>query len=363
MIKIADYENCKIAILDTLKDKGKSKRGNKISIRRKKCMRAQVRKIKAHLARKAWRLKNVLESEAYKPPKFKEFYIYDGSNHKRRHITVPDLHSQFVHHAIFNVLGKTIERRNYFYDCGNMPKKGQALAIKQVKALFKDKHNKYYAQFDVSKYYDSVPHKPLIWLVRNRVTKDKAALKLLWKIIQSSGKCGRGMAIGFYSSQYLAVLYLQGLDYKITQDFAPACGYVRYVDDGVIVGSNKRVLQKAIIKIAEYLKTAELKIKGVWEVRKIDKRLMLFLGYRFGRGVTILSKGNMLKIARAARYAMGRVPTPHRAAQLISHWGQLKACDSYNFRLAHFDKFVSINKCKEVISNDYKRRQRAKCGV
>ena len=145
MIEIADYENCKTAILDTLVDKGKAKHGKKQSTRKKKCARAQIRKIKAHLGRKAWRLKTVMENERYVPPKFKEFNIYDGRKHKRRHITVPDLHSQFVHHAVFNVIGKIIERRNYFYDCGNMTGKGQALAIKRVKALFK-KHGVYEAK-------------------------------------------------------------------------------------------------------------------------------------------------------------------------------------------------------------------------
>lgn len=242
-----------------------------------------------------------------------------------------------------------------------MPGKGQHLAIKHAKCLFADKQNKYYAQFDVAKYYDSIPHKQLIWLLRNRITKDKPTLRLLWEIIKSSGKQGRGLAIGFYSSQYLAVLYLQSLDYKITQEFAPGCGYVRYVDDGMIVGSNKRVLRRALQLIANHLQALGLRIKGIWTVRKITDRLALFLGLRFGRGYTILGKHIMYRIARAARYAAGRRPTPHRAAQLLSYWGTLKQCDSYHFRRMRFDPFVSIKICKEVVRNDCKRRQPA-CG-
>lgn len=361
MEQIAQYDNCKTAITDALKDKNKKKRSsaNDNHKSRNKNKR-RIIKIKAHLKRTAWRLKTVLEGESYKAPKMHEFHVRDGANNKLRHITAPDLHSQFVHHAVFNVVGQTIERRNYFYDCGNMPRKGQSLAIKRTKALFRDKRNKYYAQFDVSKYYDSIPHKSVIWLLRNRITKDKPTLRLLWKIIKSSGKCGRGLAIGFYSSQYLAVLFLQDLDYKITQKYAPGCGYVRYVDDGVITGSNKRVLRRTLDKIAEYLQMHGLHIKGVWAVRRISDRLMLFLGLRFGRGYTIMGKALMYRISRAARYAANRKPTLHRAAQLLSYWGTLKMCDSYHFRQKHFDPNVSIKNCKEVISNACKQQYLAR---
>lgn len=348
MQQIATYENCKIAIHDTLKGKTKSRR---------------AKKIRSSIPRTAWRLKTVLESGTYKAHKMREFYVRDGAKRKVRHITIPDLHSQFVHHAVFNVIGKTIEKRNYFYDCGNMSGKGCRLAIKRTKRLFADKKNKYYAQFDVSKYYDSIPHKPLIWMLRNRITKDKPTLRLLWEIIKSSGKQGRGLAIGFYSSQYLAVLYLQGLDYKITQEFAPGCGYVRYVDDGIIVGGNRRVLERALYLIENYLRTIGLRIKGVWKVRKIKERLAPFLGMRFGRGYVIMGKHIMYRISRAARYAAGRKLTQHRASQLLSYWGTLKQCDSYNFRRTRFDTFVSISHCKEVMKNVHNRRRCTSGGV
>ena len=105
MQQIATYENCKIAIHDTLKGKTKSRR---------------AKKIRSSIPRTAWRLKTVLESGTYKAHKMREFYVRDGAKRKVRHITIPDLHSQFVHHAVFNVIGKTIEKRNCFYDCGNM---------------------------------------------------------------------------------------------------------------------------------------------------------------------------------------------------------------------------------------------------
>lgn len=182
-------------------------------------------------------------------------------------------------------------------------------------------------------------------------------------VCTGSGKQGRGLAIGFYSSQYLAVLYLQGLDYKITQEFAPGCGYVRYVDDGIIVGGNRRVLERALYLIENYLRTIGLRIKGVWKVRKIKERLAPFLGMRFGRGYVIMGKHIMYRISRAARYAAGRKLTQHRASQLLSYWGTLKQCDSYNFRRTRFDTFVSISHCKEVMKNVHNRRRCTSGGV
>lgn len=306
MQQIATYENCKIAIHDTLKGKTKSRR---------------AKKIRSSIPRTAWRLKTVLESGTYKAHKMREFYVRDGAKRKVRHITIPDLHSQFVHHAVFNVIGKTIEKRNYFYDCGNMSGKGCRLAIKRTKRLFADKKNKYYAQVRRIEILRQHPAQAADMDATKPHHERQTDASPLWEIIKSSGKQGRGLAIGFYSSQYLAVLYLQGLDYKITQEFAPGCGYVRYVDDGIIVGGNRRVLERALYLIENYLRTIGLRIKGVWKVRKIKERLAPFLGMRFGRGYVIMGKHIMYRISRAARYAAGRKLTQHRASQLLSYWG------------------------------------------
>lgn len=99
-----------------------------------------------------------------------------------------------------------------------------------------------------------------------------------------------------------------------------------------------------------------LRIKGVWKVRKIKERLAPFLGMRFGGGYVILGKHIMYRISRAARYAAGRKLTQHRASQLLSYWGMLKQCDSYNFRRTRFDPFVSISHCKEAMKNAHNRR-------
>lgn len=119
---------------------------------------------------------------------------------------------------------------------------------------------------------------------------------------------------------------------------------------------NRRVLERALYLIENYLRTIGLRIKGVWKVRKIKERLAPFLGMRFGRGYVIMGKHIMYRISRAARYAAGRKLTQHRASQLLSYWGMLKQCDSYNFRRTRFDPFVSISHCKEAMKNAHNRR-------
>ena len=57
---------------------------------------------------------------------------------------------------------------------------------------------------------------------------------------------------------------------------------VRYMDDIVLFGPNKKKLHRARKAIAEYLqKRLRLQMKGNWQVFPLKLRPMDYVGYRF----------------------------------------------------------------------------------
>ena len=68
-----------------------------------------------------------------------------------------------------------------------------------------------------------------------RQIKDQDCLWLIDAIIDAV----RGLPIGNYTSQWFANFFLQGLDHFIKEKLGVKY-YIRYVDDLVLLGSNKR---------------------------------------------------------------------------------------------------------------------------
>ena len=106
-----------------------------------------------------------------------------------------------------------------------------------------------------------------------------------------------GLPIGNYTSQWFSNYFLQELDYYIKQNLQIK-HYLRYVDDMVLLDSNKKKLRAARLKIEQFLNNKYLKLKSNWRVFRVDKRPIDFLGFRFYRNKTFLRKRLCLRIKR-----------------------------------------------------------------
>ena len=71
------------------------------------------------------------------------------------------------------------------------------------------------------------------------------------KSLKYSG-CGKGLPIGNLTSQLFANIYLNPLDHFVKRELKMAC-YGRYVDDMVLVHSDKSILLRAIEGIRRFL--------------------------------------------------------------------------------------------------------------
>ena len=136
----------------------------------------------------------------------------------------------------------------------------------------------YCLKIDARKYYPSINHDILKKKYR-RLFKDDDLLWLLDEIIDSTPG-DTGIPIGNYLSQYSGNFYLSSFDHWM-KEVKHVKYYYRYMDDIVILGSDKKELHKPLLEIKEYFrKELKLTVKDNWQVFPTFVRGIDFVGYR-----------------------------------------------------------------------------------
>lgn len=166
--------------------------------------------------------------DAWKPGIPRHFSIRDP---KPRMITAVPFIDRVVHHALCAEMEPLWERYAIFDSYACREGKGQHAAVERAShfargALWAFKG-------DVTAFFASVPHEPLLRLLR-RLVPDERLCELMGRIVRAHG-AGRGLPIGALTSQHLANLYLGQLDHFI-KDQRGVRRYLRYMDDLVAFG-------------------------------------------------------------------------------------------------------------------------------
>lgn len=299
------------------------------------------------------------ENDTHKPK-----LIEDGITHKIRTIIVPTYKELVVQHCVVQALQPMFMRGMYEHSYASIPNRGAHKAKKYIeKWIANDKKNcKYVLKMDIRHFFDSIPHDILKQKLGDKI-HDTAMLNIMFKIIDVTDK---GLPLGFYTSQWLSNWYLQDLDHYIKEDLQ-AVYYVRYMDDMVIFGSNKKRLHHIRILIEKYLKDElGLELKDNWQVYRFDYikngkhygRDLDFMGFRFFRKVTILRKSIMRRAKRKAiKVGNKDRPTIYDIRQMLSYNGWLKVTDTYGMYLKYIKPYVDFKKLKKRISNYDKRNK------
>ena len=280
--------------------------------------------------------------------------IYDGIRKKVRYIIVPSMSEQVVHHMIVDVLKPIFLKGMYEHSYGSIPGRGAHLAKQRLEKYIRNYSNKckYVLKMDIKKYFDSIPHD----ILKNNlglIIHDARFLEVLYTVIDVVPG-DHGIPLGFYTSQWFANWYLQGLDHYIKEVLKAKC-YFRYMDDMVIIGPNKRELHKMRELIEEYLETKlGLQLKENWQVYQFDYsgkgRDIDFMGFRFFRDRTILRKSIVLKAMRKARRIAKKGINIYTARQMLSYLGWIDATDTYKWYLTYIKPFVSFRALRHYVS-------------
>lgn len=339
---------------------------------------------------------------------------------KKRNIIKPFYrYEQVVHHAIIQVLAptadqirkdptlhKVINRGAYEFTCGSVKGRGAHYGKRYIERWIRQdrKNTKYVLKIDVRHFFESIPHDKLKSMLR-RVIADKKTLRLLDIIIDA---VPNGLPLGYYTSQWLANFYLQGLDRYIKQEVwldmkqrkeeqfrkrmarkgvssydmpKYLCGAkycVRYMDDIVIFGANKRELKIMLERIEAYCedrlglvikenkqifqlsKEVEMQLIGKDGERKTAVkefgRALDFMGFLFRRTRTTIRKSIMFRITRKARKLWKKEKVNwYDAAAMISRMGYIKHTDTYNMYLERVKPYIDVKKLKRKIAAHAKK--------
>lgn len=382
--------------------------------------RRDVRQILNNIDEHVCILHEILKKEEFRPAHHIPQEINDGFKQKKRRIIKPYYkYEQVVHNAIIQILApkqedlakdptlkKVLNRGAYEFSCGSIKGRGAHYGKKYIERWIRNdrKNTKYVLKIDVRHFFESIPHDRLKAKLR-RVIADEKTLRLLDIIIDAVPE---GLPLGYYTSQWLANFYLQDLDHYIKQEIwkpekekktaqyiartkrkgktagkVPkyACGVkygVRYVDDIVCFGANKRDLKVALERIEAFCEEKlGLIIKDTkqifplskeYEVETIDRhgkkkivtreigRALDFMGFLFRRTRTTIRKAILYRITRKARKISKKQKINWLdASSMISRMGYFKHTNSYNVFACWISPFINIKQLKKKVSKHGKK--------
>lgn len=248
-----------------------------LKARKCKRYRPEILEFSYNLEKNLLELKNELKTQRYRHGGYREFIVCDA---KKRKIKAAPFRDRVVHHALVNII-EPIFDKGFIYDSyACRSKKGTHRAVKRLEQFMKAGNDKsrrereknylpkmYCFKGDISKYFENVDHNILMKIIRRKIS-DQRVLGLIEKIIDSSYEHkiyknlfefrATGIPIGNLTSQLFANIYLNELD-KFVKHQIRAKYYIRYMDDFLILGYDKKELHKLKERVKKFLQS-ELKL-------------------------------------------------------------------------------------------------------
>ena len=263
-------------------------------------------------------IKNILGDRKYIPGKYNIFIIKEP---KLRLIMSQNIIDKIINHLVSEyLLVEVFDKTLIDSNIATRKNKGTDYGVKLLKKYIKKlNNNKFYIlKFDISKYFYNLDHEILKNIISKKI-KDKDAINLLYKIIDSTDysyinkrindlknreiekilnsnnldkerlineiksipeyKKGKGLPIGNISSQFLAILYLNELDHYIKEELKIKY-YIRYMDDGILLHTDKEYLKNCLKEIEKILERYGLKLNNKTRIYSSDEGFE-FLGYKY----------------------------------------------------------------------------------
>ncbi len=248
---------------------------------------------------------------------------------KPREVFAANFRDRIVHHWIALKLAPIMEECLIPNTFSCMPKRGTDAMQKEARRIFENNAEMWYLKLDISGFFNSIDKailwnkiktliynqyldqsdkEELLWLVEETIMHDVSkdcilhCPKSLWDSIPANrtlfNNKTKGMAIGNLVSQMYANYYLNDIDHYCYTKYR---GYLRYVDDMVLVDTRENLL-KAIPIIRAMLSAIGLKLN--------EKKVQL---QPICRGVDVVGKvikgKRMYTRERTKKAALRKLPT------------------------------------------------------
>ena len=263
-----------------------------------------------------------LNEHRYKPRRSIAFIV---DHPVKREIFAADFRDRVVHHLIYRRVMPLLEKQFLTDSYATQVGKGTLFGIQRVEQHIRDCSENYTCdcwimKLDISGYFMSINKQLLYECIRDflepRYQKEQLPmlLYLLRKTIfnRPERHCARkvpkarwvglprnkslfstdgsnGLPIGNLTSQMLALLYLDGLDHKITEEWGVP-HYGRYVDDMVLVHPSAEYLLEVREKINNWLKERGLRLHPKKMYLQHYTKGVMFVGGMIKPGRKYISK-------------------------------------------------------------------------
>ncbi len=217
---------------------------------------------------------------------------------------IPTVRDRVVQTALRMVLEPIFEQTFAKHSYGFRPELGCKDALRRVEQLLKDGYT-CIVDADLKSYFDTIPHKPLLSLVGQKVS-DGHVLSLIELFLKQGVLDGlqewtpeEGSPQGGCISPLLSNIYLNPLDHLMAQR---GFEMVRYADDFVIMCRSPEEAAQALALVQEWTVEAGLKLHPE-KTKIIDatKDAFDFLGYRFTGGTRYPRPKSMQKLKDTIR--------------------------------------------------------------
>lgn len=307
---------------------------------------SHVRRILREKDRYAEKILQMLQTESFEPSPYIPATIKEGSWRKQREISKPRFYpDQVIHWCIYLVLKPWLFQRFYALNMGSIPGRGVHEGKRHIEKWVRNdrKNTKYYLKMDVTKFYPSIKADYLMAKLR-KIIKDERFLRLNERILRMSD----GLPIGMLLSQVYANYFLTETDFFIKQQLG-AKYYLRYMDDMVIFGPNKKALHRMRKEIEENIGKIGLRLKGNWQVCRFEKEPLDFMGFRFYRDRTTIRRSIMLRLTEHVRRSDSEKCSYHLAASVLSYLGWVKCTDSHTLYERQIMPYLHVQKLKNII--------------
>lgn len=178
---------------------------------------------------------------------------------------------------------------------------------------------------------------------------DEEVKTLLYLIIDSYAvDIGKGLPMGNQSSQWFALYYLDRLD-RLIKEKLRIKGYVRYMDDGVLIHKSKEYLQECLRQMQDLIAEEKLEFNQKTQIFPISQGVD-FLGWHFymadtGKVIKRLRTSNKKRFKRRLKafqkqYAQETKTLDEITQSLNSYQGHLKYGHTWKLRTHAYKNFV-----------------------
>lgn len=227
------------------------------------------------------RLAQSLVAGTYRPGPLRKVAIPKKSGGTRT-LAIPPVRDRVIQTAVATALTPILDPQMEDCSFAYRPGRSVAMAVRRVSRYYREGY-RWVVDGDIDDYFDSVPHQPLLEIIR-RYVPDAKLIDLIALWLRRHAPQGRGLPQGSPLSPILSNIYLDEVDEGIA---GQGVRLVRFADDFVILCKGQQRAGQALEQVATLLRGHGLSLDPVKTRLVSFEQGFKFLGHLFVRSLAL----------------------------------------------------------------------------